>query len=83
MKGNSKFSEAEVVEIRRALADLRLADRKEQKQMCRKLQRDYEFLISDFTQSNNDFTIRDFDCLIESGKIEIRSKKICSIQPVQ
>ena len=73
MKGNSKFSETEAVEIRRILAELRLAERNEQKQLRHKLRKDYKFFISDFAQSNKGFTVGDFDRLIESREIEIGS----------
>ena len=73
MKEFCVYSRPEAVEIRRILAELRLVDRDAQMRLRRMLRDDYEFFISDFTQSKKGFTVTDFDNLIESGKIEIEN----------
>lgn len=71
MKGHRKFLSQEAISIRRILAELRFADRNTQKRLREMLRKNYKFYISDFDRSRKGFTAADFDCLIESGEIEI------------
>ncbi|MGF6995502.1 hypothetical protein [Paraburkholderia sp. GAS32] len=71
MKGKSSFSPAEAARVRDLLREVRAAERDAQKKLQDRLRVDVRFYISDFTRSNADFTVADFDSLVEQGAIKI------------
>ncbi len=71
MKGKNKFTKKDAKEIRKLLAILRESNREDQKKLRNTLRNKCCFHIRDFTQSNNGFTINDFDDLEKNGKIVV------------
>jgi hypothetical protein len=71
-KGRKIFSASEASSIRKLLAERGKADRDRQKGIRNKLRR-LGFYITDFDQSNKGFDPGDFDNLIASGIIQIKS----------
>lgn len=72
MQGKNSFTEAEADAIRELLAQIRRADRPDQKKLRGVLRRKYSFYITDFDTSGGGFDAADFNTLIRTGAVRIR-----------
>jgi len=72
-KGKSEFTPEEEERIIILLSILRDATREKQKQIRRKLRKNYGFYISNFTSSKKGFTKTDFEDLKKKRVVTIRN----------
>jgi len=70
VKGSSTFTEQEVAELRRLIAEKQTADRDRQKALRGKM-RSIGFYITDFVTDQRGFTVSDFGDLIARGTIAV------------
>ena len=71
MNGKQRFTAAEVQAIRDLLQELRPAEPLRQKAIRGALRNTWGFWISDWDQSRQGFTVRDFDDLVERGIVSV------------
>ncbi len=70
-KGSSEFTLSESQAIKELLIELRSVDGDAQEKIREILRKDYDFYISDYTDSKSGFTELDFDNLVDKGIIAI------------